>query len=140
MLLVIDTNILFAATLRDSTVRKILLSTPIKFVVPKYAFDELLDHVDEICERNGKSIDINLEIMSIIKEHVEESIHSPSMEYIKEAKDVMDPIDPNDAAILAVALSIKCDGIWTDDAHFLKQKHVKVWRTRDLIHFIDGVP
>jgi len=48
----------------------------------------------------------------------------------------MHEIDADDAPFLAAALSIRCDGIWTEDPHFLKQTATKVWRTKDLLHFI----
>ena len=39
--LVVDTSIIFAAILRDSTTRRILLSAPIEFYTPEYCFDEI---------------------------------------------------------------------------------------------------
>jgi predicted nucleic acid-binding protein len=55
---------------------------------------------------------------------------------LEEAAELMCDIDADDAPFLAAALSISCDGIWTEDPHFLKQSAIKVWRTRDLLHFI----
>ena len=57
--LVVDTSIIFAAILRDSTIRRILLSAPIEFYTPEYCFDEIREHIDDICSRNGLPIGIN---------------------------------------------------------------------------------
>lgn len=48
----------------------------------------------------------------------------------------MKDIDPEDAPIFAAALSVRCDGIWSEDVHLRKQDHFRIWRTKDLLHFI----
>ena len=57
-------------------------------------------------------------------------------EVLEEAERTMAHIDPDDAPFLAAALAIHCDGIWTEDLHFLEQSVIRVWRTKDLMHFI----
>jgi predicted nucleic acid-binding protein len=54
----------------------------------------------------------------------------------KEAERIMGKIDKDDVPFVAVALSFPNDGIWSEDKHFLKQKKVKVWQTRDLLRFV----
>jgi len=48
MRLVVDTSIIFAAILRDSTTRRILLSGPIEFLTLEYCFEEIREHLNEI--------------------------------------------------------------------------------------------
>ena len=57
-------------------------------------------------------------------------------EMLEEAERIMSQADPDDAPFLAAALSIHCDGIWTEDLHFQEQSEIRVWRTKDLLHFI----
>ena len=52
---------------------------------------------------------------------------------MKEAMEIMKNIDIDDSPILACALAIQNDGIWTEDKHFDKQNKVKVWKTKYLI-------
>lgn len=54
----------------------------------------------------------------------------------KEAEKVMSRIDMDDAPFVALALSFQNDCIWSEDKHLLKQKRVKVWRTRDLLKLL----
>ncbi len=140
MLLVVDTNVLFAAVARDSTTRRIILSTPIRFAGPKFVFDELLEHMGELCVKNGQSPSKNLEIIGLLRSHVTESSRYPDIDYMEEANRLMGAVDPDDVPVLATALSLKCDGIWSDDRHFEKQRQVKVWKTRELVHFIRDSP
>ena len=50
-----------------------------------------------------------------------------------EAVKVMSLIDKDDIAFVAAAMSLPCDGIWSDDEHLRRQTKVKVWRTRDVV-------
>ena len=45
-------------------------------------------------------------------------------------------IDEKDVPFIALALSIKNDGIWTNDKHFKKQKKIKIFTTQDLIKLL----
>ncbi len=38
--------------LKDSTARKILLSTPIDFYVPEFVFEEIEEHIEELSRKN----------------------------------------------------------------------------------------
>ena len=136
MLLIADTNILYAAVLKDSTSRKILLTAPIDFIVPEFVFQELNEHIDEICEKDGLSREANFEIIGILRDHVGVLNSNDIVEALNEAKEIMKDIDLDDTPILATALSVQNDGIWSEDPHLRKQSHIKIWRTRDLLHFL----
>jgi predicted nucleic acid-binding protein len=46
-------------------------------------------------------------------------------------------IDPKDAPILACALSMPNDGLWTEDKHLKKQGKAKVYNTQEMIELIE---
>jgi predicted nucleic acid-binding protein len=48
----------------------------------------------------------------------------------------MENIDLNDSPILACALAIDNQGIWTEDKDFEKQNKIKIWKTADLKKYI----
>ena len=54
----------------------------------------------------------------------------------KKAERIMGKIDKGDVPFVALALSFPNDGIWSEDKHFLRQKKVRVWRTRDLLKLL----
>ena len=51
---------------------------------------------------------------------------------LSEAKQIIASIDPDDVPFIAAALVVDNDGIWTDDAHFNRQKIIRVFRTASL--------
>jgi predicted nucleic acid-binding protein len=53
-----------------------------------------------------------------------------------EARKIMDKIDPSDTPFMALALAVENDGIWSDDRHFLRQRRVKTWKTKDLLGLV----
>lgn len=50
----------------------------------------------------------------------------------EKAAAVMDAIDPDDTMVVACALAVQADAIWTEDKHFLQQSIVKVVTTEEL--------
>jgi len=53
-----------------------------------------------------------------------------------EALKIMENIDINDAPILACALAIRNQGIWTEDKHFEKQGKVRMWKSIELLDYV----
>ena len=57
MKLVVDTSILFAALLKKSAVRELLLNPFFEFYVPEFCIEEVEKHVDEIVDRSGLTVE-----------------------------------------------------------------------------------
>jgi predicted nucleic acid-binding protein len=55
------------------------------------------------------------------------------LQMLPKAVEIMEYIDVNDSPYLALAMSFKNDGIWTEDTDFEKQTTIKVWKTKDLL-------
>lgn len=53
--------------------------------------------------------------------------------YLKEAERIIGDIDPSDIPFVALALAVENDGIWSNDKHFKAIKHIKVWKTSELL-------
>jgi predicted nucleic acid-binding protein len=135
--LVVDTNILIAAMLKDSTARKILLSTPIDFYVPEFAFEEIEEHILELSKKNKLPVGTNREVLGIIRRHLHIVKKEDIEKVYPEAEEIMKDIDVDDSACLAAALSMECDGIWSHDQHLAEQDCVRIWLIKDLVHFIE---
>jgi predicted nucleic acid-binding protein len=52
MNIVIDSNILFAALLKDSKIRNIILNYEGYFIFPAYIFEELIEHKEELIKKS----------------------------------------------------------------------------------------
>jgi predicted nucleic acid-binding protein len=136
MRLVIDTSILISALLKKSVTRELLLFPSMEFLLPEYALEELEVHKDYISKRTGlkkEEIDVAL---SLLMENITIIPASDIKPNLKKADKIIGSIDPSDVPFIALALSTKNDGIWSNDKHFEKVKEVKVWKTSALLSFI----
>jgi len=136
MRLVVDTNRIIAALVRDSASRKILLSEEFDFLTVGISRPEIEEHKQELLEKTkltGKQLDTMLALLFsrilIVNDVVIEKM-------MREAKKTMDMIDPNDTPFIALALAVENDGIWSDDKHFQQQGRIRVWKTNDLLTLV----
>ena len=132
MRLVVDSNILFAALIRNSTTRKIFTHLNAEFFLVTASNEEIQKYKAEILEKSEMN-DLNFTILlTQLKSKCIELNDFELLPYWENAKKIMDGIDPKDTVFIAAALAVGAD-IWTDDKHFLKQKRIKVWKTEDLM-------
>ena len=136
MKLIVDTSVLIAALMKKSTVRELLLNPLFEFYVPEYCIEEIERHVGEISERSGLSVENVYLLLGVLLASVQVVPAERFSKRIKEAEKIMEKIDMDDVPFIALALSFPNDGVWTEDRHFLKQRRVKVWRTRDLLEML----
>jgi predicted nucleic acid-binding protein len=135
MRLILDTNILISALVKESITRNILVMSGIEFLVPEFTFEEIDKHKDEILKKSKLSEQQFYLLMATLKENLT-IIPKYEIRKMKEAKEIMDEIDPNDTVFIALAISTLNDGIWSDDVHFKKQNIVKVCNTEELIKYL----
>jgi predicted nucleic acid-binding protein len=132
MRLIVDTNIIFAALIRDSVTRRIFSHlNDAEFFILSFNFQEIDKYKKEILEKAKISEPTFMVLFEQLTKKCiiieDEAIRL----YWNEAKEIMWKIDPNDTPFIAAALSIRSD-IWSDDTHFLRQKRIRVWKTKDL--------
>ena len=136
MRLVVDTNRIVAALLKDGVTREILLFSGIEFMTPEHAMGEIAKHKDSLVRKSG----LGMEEIELILQVATEKVHimgeSDIRPHMKRAVEVMKEIDKSDSPFLACALASGADGIWSHDGHFLRQKLVKVYRNSDLIGLV----
>src|SRR3989344_117684 len=133
MIVVIDSNVLISALIKDSITRKILAQSGWVFYYPELAFQEVRKYKELILQKsdmNEKEYDILLNLLlkqiSLIPE--ERFSHS-----LKGANTQLGKIDPDDVVFLALAMSIEQSVIWSNDAHFQKQDKVKTLTTEEMV-------
>ena len=131
MRIVVDTNRIIAALVKDSTTRTILFDKSFEFMTSDYTITEIQEHKEELKAKTNSS-DAEFDILlDITFEHIKIIPKSDYEDYIDKCKD--DISDPDDVPILAAAVAIKAAGIWAHDPHFKKQKKVKVFTNMDLL-------
>lgn len=135
MRLVVDSNRLFAALIRDSLSRKILLHLRSDFFITNMNYEELQKYKAELLDKSQmNAVSFNLVLNQLLQKciYVE---NSELLKHLNEAKEIMLKIDSGDVPFIAAALATDAD-IWSDDEHFQKQNRVKVWKTKELVQFV----
>ena len=98
----------------------------------KTALKEIRKYEQEIINRAGFT-KAEFEILfNLITDGIQIVEKEKYFHKIKEADKLIGNIDQGDVPFLALALSIPNDGIWTENVKHFKQKHVKIWTTKEL--------
>ncbi len=104
MRLVIDTNIVMAGLLKDSSVRYILLSSGINFFLPEIALAEIDKYKGEICKRADYTEEEFYFILKEILNNISLVNKEEIKYYIFEADNIMKDIDIDDSLFIATCL------------------------------------
>jgi putative PIN family toxin of toxin-antitoxin system len=140
MRLVIDTNIIISSLISNSVRRRILMNSDIELIAPEYTYAEIINHSDLI-KKKGKLTSEDLQyVMDVLFSRIAIYPFDEYSDCYPSAQEIMKDIDPDDAPFLALALKTKVDGIWSEDKGFLRQNHVRIYRTVDLVELIDTLP
>ncbi len=136
MRLVLDTNILIAALIKDSLTRNILFLPDFEFLVPEYALEEVNRHRAKIARHSRlKYTEIDL-LLSLLLESVTVVTAEKIEPHMKTAEALIGNIDPGDVPFVAVALAVENDGIWSNDRAFERLSGIKLWKTSDISAYL----
>jgi predicted nucleic acid-binding protein len=139
--LILDANILFAAFMKNSTTRRLLLTKtpiPLKLYTTPLILEEVYKYRKLLAKKaslgENEVMSLMLELMSASNiETVPEHELSPFKEQAVEASPRM-----NDAPYFAVALCKKC-GLWSNDKPLKKQNTVVVITTMELLEMLNNM-
>jgi len=130
MKLVLDNNILFSLMNPLSVSSYLFFYINAKFIAPEFIRSEFEKYKEVILSKSGLS---EQEFETRQKE-IEKSI-----EFIDESKYEKflntNLSDPKDLPYFALALSTS-SAIWSNDSHLKKQRHVRVFTTKEIINMI----
>jgi len=133
MKIIIDSNVLFSALIRDSFTRRLILEYGKQFLFPEFIFEEMEKHKDELFRKSGMTTeDLNQLLQLIIKKIliVPNSILIP---YREEALEIIKEIDIDDVLFIACALAYPNSILWSNDKDLKKQNKVTVLSTAEII-------
>jgi len=132
MNIVLDTNILMSALIKDSTIRKIIINSPHNFILPEFELEEIYKHKKEILAKSKLSErELDILLLRLLR-HIRIAPAGIVIKYKEEANKIMYKIDSNDVPFIATALAFNCP-IWTEDKHFKRQNKVKILSIKDLL-------
>jgi len=132
--LIVDTSVLIPFIITDGITRRLILEGRFGLYTVNEALVEIWESKDEWNRRKmsdqtiKKLIDLMLTRITIIPDE-------DFKDLIKEAYSIMRGVHVNDTPFLAAAMHLNSP-VWSNDAHFKKQKKVKVYSTRDILELV----
>ena len=136
MKIVLDSNVLFSAIIKDSSTRKTILDYEGKFLFPSYVFVEFERHKEELYTKSGMSASECASLMQILLSKVLIIPQEALLPYREEALEIMKDIDINDVLFIACALAFPPSVIWSDDKALKRQKKIRVLNTLEIIKLV----
>ncbi len=134
-MIIVDTNVLLAFLLTNGITRRIIAENTDVFMAPEHCFEELWEHRDR-WNKNKPSDGELLEIVNDVKRLFVLAV-SPQVynSYLGEAEKLIQ--DKDDVPIVALALSIDNQGIWTYNTKHFRQEifgeRIRVLSTKDVL-------
>jgi len=136
MKIVLDTNVLMSAIIRDSLTRELITKSEHRLYVPDEVFETLLKYRTLILKKTNANPD-NLEsLIGRLSNYLEILPRKKFQPHMKKAKEAMKGIDLEDAVFVACALSLPDSVIWSNDKHLKKQGLVKVYNTEEIARML----
>ncbi|GBE18190.1 putative nucleotide-binding protein, containing PIN domain [archaeon BMS3Abin16] len=113
MKLVLDTNIIISALIKDSLTRKIILEINADLVYPDLGMAEIVKHKDLILNKSGLSEERFNSILDILFSYIELIPQDVIRGKLEEANEIMQKIDETDIVFIATALMFDGSSVWT---------------------------
>ena len=130
---VIDSNILIAGLLKDGKIRELITNSGDELLIPEIIFEEIEEHIDELTEKSGLSLEEFNKMISKFKEYFKIIPTKDIINFKEEANLIIGNIDKDDVLFIATSLAFDCCPIWSDDNHFKKQDKIKIYSTKEII-------
>jgi predicted nucleic acid-binding protein len=132
MELVVDSNIIISALIRDSLTRKIILDSTHRFYAPEFLRTEIEKYEDLIKEKsNLKESEVET-LLNIVLGEIKILPIESYEDKLDKAEDLIGNEDIKDVPFLAVALH-KVYEIWSDDQDLHQQQKIEAKTTEEII-------
>ena len=131
MRLIVNTNRIIAALIKDSTSRRIITHLNAELLTLSFSEKEVEKYKSLILKKAKISLLDYEIILNLLKDKLillDDSIISAKM---LEANKIIGHVDQDDVPFIAAALATDSD-IWSEDLHFEKQDKIKIWKTSEL--------
>lgn len=134
-MIIVDTNVILAFLLTRGITRRIISKHKDLFATPESCYDELWEHREKWNKNTLSDEELKVIIEKVKKYFVAPVKSDYYKDNIKRAEGIIK--DKEDAPVLALALSIDNEGIWTyNTKHFDTEdvkKHVRLLGTKEVL-------
>jgi predicted nucleic acid-binding protein len=138
MKIILDSNVLFSALIKDSTSRKFIVEYGSLFLFPEFIFEEMKKHKSELFNKSGMNKADFSKLLQLLLKKVIVVPNSTLLHHRKEALEIVKDIDPGDAIFVACALAYPDSIIWSEDKRLKMQTKIKVMNTLELKSFLQN--
>ncbi|WP_456478242.1 PIN domain-containing protein [Geoglobus ahangari] len=136
MEVVVDTNVIISALLRDGLTRRLILLAPFEMYTVPFVRLEIEKHRKELLSRAK----IESDAFELLMDAIFSRIKIVDPEFIepfrKKAIEILRDVDIYDAPFLALAMALNCP-IWSNDGDLKKQSVVRVYTTREIVELLE---
>ena len=136
MNIIIDSNVLFSALIKDSKTRRTILEYDNCFLFPSFIFTETQRHKGELLAKSKMTKEEFDRLFQLILKKVIIVPNEALTSQKRAALEIVKDIDINDALFVACALAYPDSVIWSDDKKLKNQTKVKVLDTREIVEFL----
>ena len=133
MLIVIDSNVLFSALIKDSTTRRLILEYTGFFLFPEFIFEEMEKHKDELLQKSKMSEEDFNQLLELLLTKVLIVPNLSLEKHYDKAFELVKDIDQDDLLFFACTLHYPESVIWSDDAKLKKQSKIKIINTYEMM-------
>jgi predicted nucleic acid-binding protein len=136
MNIIIDTNVLIGALIRDSHIRQLIILSNSPLLYLEIMLHEIRKHKGLILEKSGMDEESYDKLLTKLLSYISLVPTEQLTEHLPDAKEVMKDIDIKDAPFIAAALAYEDSVIWSDDAHFKMQRQITAYTTKEITKII----
>lgn len=136
MRIVIDSNIVFSALIKDSENRRIILNYQGLFLFPSFIFEDMNKYKELLLKKSGMNNEDFETLLRLILKKVEIISEDKLTLQREKALEIVKDIDQKDAVFFACALAYPGSIIWSNDRNLKKQSTIKVLDTSEIKNVI----
>lgn len=137
MNIILDTNILIAALIRDAHIRKLIILSPFPLFFPEIMLQEIREHKKIILKKNGMNEKSYEHFLNTLLNYLTLIPDEQLKKHLPEATTVMKNVDIKDAPFIAAALCYIDMVIWSDDTDFKRQHRILIYTTKEITHLFE---
>ena len=120
MNIILDSNVLFSALIKDSVTRELILEYDGCFLFPAFIFEEMDKHKQELMDKSGMEKDDFNSLLQLLLSRVLIIPSTRLLPFRAEAVGIVKDIDINDSIFIACALANDDSILWSDDKKLKK--------------------
>jgi len=138
MIIVLDSNILFAALIKNSTVRSMIYQLNTILVMPEVVLDAIRRYKHDLVPKSKLTEDDFEEILRLLLNCVRIIPNEQILPYRNEAWKLVKDHSPEDVMFIACALAFEGSILWSDDKKLKRQNKVTVLNTSEILKILNN--